>query len=237
MTLPPTKQVLEAALLAAGEPLSLERLRSLFPETGRPDPGELRGALAELAAEYQERAVELKEVASGYRIQVKPELAPWIAGLWEEKPGRYSRALLETLAIIAYRQPITRGEIEEIRGVSVSTSIMRTLQERDWVRVVGRREVPGRPALYGTTRGFLDYDQVGDRITATDIRLGIPGAHPFTFVLATRNGSGIEPTASFRTPRPDVNTEALGLLWSRMTGQTPVLCLASLSSPAPGQRC
>lgn len=157
MTLPAPKQVLEAALLAAGEPLSLERLRSLFPETGRPDPGELRGALAELAAEYRDRAVELKEVASGYRIQVKPELAPWIAGLWEEKPGRYSRALLETLAIIAYRQPITRGEIEEIRGVSVSTSIMRTLQERDWVRVVGRREVPGRPALYGTTRGFLDY--------------------------------------------------------------------------------
>lgn len=157
MTLPPPKQVLEAALLAAGEPLSVERLRSLFPETGRPEPGELRHALAELTADYQDRAVELKEVASGFRIQVKPELAPWIAGLWEEKPGRYSRALLETLAIIGYRQPITRGEIEEIRGVSVSTSIMRTLQERDWIRVVGRREMPGRPGLYGTTRAFLDY--------------------------------------------------------------------------------
>ena len=157
MTAPAVKQVLEAALLAAGEPLSLERLRALFPETQRPEPGELREALARLAEDYRERAVELREVGSGYRIQVRREYAPWIAGLWEEKPGRYSRALLETLAIIAYRQPITRGEIEEIRGVSISTSIMRTLQEREWIRVVGRREMPGRPAMYGTTRGFLDY--------------------------------------------------------------------------------
>jgi len=117
----------------------------------------IREALDWLQADCAERGIELQHVASGYRFQVRQELAPWISRLWEERPPRYSRALLETLALIAYRQPITRGEIEAIRGVSVSTNIMKTLQEREWIRVVGHREVPGRPALYGSTRQFLDY--------------------------------------------------------------------------------
>lgn len=151
------KRILEAALLAAGEPLSLDRLRGLFSEGHQPEPARLRKALEWLAADYAHRGIELAEVASGYRIQVRVDYARWVSRLWEEKPGRYSRALLETLAIIAYRQPVTRGEIEEVRGVTVSTGIMRTLQERGWVRVIGHRDVPGRPALYGTTRAFLDY--------------------------------------------------------------------------------
>ncbi|RMG29994.1 MAG: SMC-Scp complex subunit ScpB [Gammaproteobacteria bacterium] len=152
------KHILEAALLAAGRPLSLDQLQKLFPEEGaRPDKARLREALAELEADYRDRAIELREVGSGWRIQVRSRFSPWVNRLWEEKPPRYSRALLETLAIIAYRQPITRGEIEEIRGVSVSTQILRTLQEREWVRIVGHRDVPGRPALYATTRQFLDY--------------------------------------------------------------------------------
>ncbi|MDN5872142.1 MAG: SMC-Scp complex subunit ScpB, partial [Nitrococcus sp.] len=148
---PQLKHVIEAALLAAGEPLPVERLRGLFPQDRHPEVAAVCDALAELAKDYQGRGIELKEVASGYRIQVRTELTPWIAQLWVTKPGRYSRALLETLAIIAYRQPITRGEIEEIRGVALSSSIMRVLQERGWIRVAGHRELPGRPALFGTT--------------------------------------------------------------------------------------
>lgn len=151
------KHVIEAALLAAGEPLSVERIRNLYPEGAEPDKQAVRGALEALAMDYQGRGIEVKEVASGFRIQVRDSLAPWVSRLWEERPPKYSRALLETLAIIAYRQPITRGEIEEVRGVSVSTQIMRTLQERGWVRVVGHRDVPGRPAILATTRQFLDY--------------------------------------------------------------------------------
>lgn len=154
---PPLKHIIEGALLAAGEPLTLERLQGLFPEEAAPEKAALREALEELALDLQGRGIELKEVASGYRLQVRQELAPWVSRLWEERPGRYSRALLETLAIIAYRQPVTRGEIEDIRGVSVGTPIVRTLQERDWIRVVGHRDVPGRPAMFGTTRKFLDY--------------------------------------------------------------------------------
>lgn len=154
---PELKHIIEAALLAAGEPLSMERLQRLFPQDRQPEPTAICGALAALAKDYECRGIELKEVASGYRIQVRSELAPWMAQLWVARPGHYSRALLETLAIIAYRQPITRGEIEEIRGVALSTSIMRTLQERGWIRVVGHRQLPGRPALFGTTRAFLDY--------------------------------------------------------------------------------
>ncbi len=151
------KQILEAALLAAGRPVSLDELQNLFDEMERPEKKALRTVLGELAEEYEGRGIEVVEVASGWRIQVRKECAPWVSRLWEEKPGRYSRALMETLALIAYRQPITRGEIEEIRGVSVSSNIIRTLLEREWVRVVGHRDVPGRPALYGTTREFLDY--------------------------------------------------------------------------------
>lgn len=143
--------------MASGEPLSIERLRGLFDERARPSKAALREALGRLQAAYADSAVALVEVASGWRFQVRQEYTQWIARLWEQRPGRYSRAVLETLALIAYRQPITRGEIEEVRGVSVGTQIMRTLQERGWVKVVGHREVPGRPALYGTTGEFLDY--------------------------------------------------------------------------------
>lgn len=152
-----TKQIVEAALLAAARPLNVDELLNLFGDEERPERAELRASLQALQEEYTERGFELVEVASGYRMQVKTEFSPWVSRLWLERPSRYSRALLETLALIAYRQPITRGEIEDIRGVSVSSSIMRTLQERNWIRVVGHREVPGKPAMYGTTREFLDY--------------------------------------------------------------------------------
>lgn len=151
------KQIVEAALLAAGEPLSLDRLQGLFQADETPSLVDLRQAVDQLAADCAGRGIELKEVASGFRFQVKRELAGWVCRLWEERPARYSRALLETIAIIAYRQPVTRGDIEDIRGTAVSTSIMKTLLERQWARVLGHREVPGRPALYGTTRQFLDY--------------------------------------------------------------------------------
>lgn len=152
------KRILEAALLAAGRPLDLKEMQALFRgDCEAPAPDTLRRALAELGADCAERSVELREVASGWRLQVREEFAPWLGRLWEEKPPRYSRALLETLAIIAYRQPVTRSEIEEIRGVSVSTQIMRTLQERKWVRIVGHRDSPGQPAMFGTTREFLDH--------------------------------------------------------------------------------
>ncbi|MFU8813963.1 MAG: SMC-Scp complex subunit ScpB [Pseudomonadales bacterium] len=154
------KQILEAALMAADEPLSVDQLTKLFAhheldsEEGR---SQIRDTLAVLEAEAEGRGYELKRVASGYRYQVRQELSEWVSRLWDEKPPRYSRALLETLALIVYKQPVTRGDIEQVRGVAVSQSIMRTLVERGWVRVVGQREVPGKPSLYGTTRAFLDY--------------------------------------------------------------------------------
>lgn len=151
------KQIVEAALLAAGAPLTLERIQELFLEDGRPEKSDLREAIAELQSEYQDRGIEIVEVAGGFRINVREAFAPWVSRLWEERPPRYSRALMETLALIAYRQPITRGEIEEIRGVSVSSNIVKTLLEREWVRVVGTRDVPGKPSLYATTREFLNY--------------------------------------------------------------------------------
>ena len=151
------KSILEGALLAAGRPLTLEQLGGLFDEGSRPDAEEIRAALDELAADCSDRGIELTEVSTGHRLQVRRELAPWIARLSEDKPPRYSRALLETLAIIAYRQPITRADIEEVRGVAVNPAIIRTLQEREWVRVVGHRDVPGRPELLATTRQFLDH--------------------------------------------------------------------------------
>lgn len=151
------KSILEGALLAAGKPLTLEQLGALFEESERPPPEELRAALAELSADCEGRGIALAEVSSGFRLQVRRELAQWISRLSEDKPPRYSRALLETLAIIAYRQPITRADIEEVRGVAVNPAIIRTLQEREWVRVVGHRDVPGRPELLATTRQFLDH--------------------------------------------------------------------------------
>ncbi|HWQ94519.1 MAG TPA: SMC-Scp complex subunit ScpB [Gammaproteobacteria bacterium] len=150
------KNIIEAALLAAGEPLAIEKLLSLFGENP-PERAEVRAALDGLAQDYAERGVALTEVGSGFRFQVRQEYAQWVTRLWEERPTRYSRALLETLALIAYRQPITRAEIEDIRGVGVSTHIIKTLHEREWIRVLGHRDVPGKPALYGTTRHFLDH--------------------------------------------------------------------------------
>lgn len=151
------KHIIEAVLLASGKPLTLEQLLGVFGDGEKPERDQLRQAIVALQEDYAERGIELVEVASGYRMQVKQDMEPWVSRLTEEKPARYSRALLETLALVAYRQPITRGEIEDIRGVSVSSSIVKTLQEREWVRIVGHRDVPGRPAMYGTTRQFLDY--------------------------------------------------------------------------------
>ena len=150
-------QILEAAILAAGRPLTVQNMADLFDEQERPENTEIREALKEIAERCEDRGYQLLEVSSGFRFQVRQELSPWMARLWHERPQKYSRALLETLALIAYRQPITRGEIEEIRGVAVSTNIIRTLHEREWIRVVGHRDVPGRPAMYASTRTFLDY--------------------------------------------------------------------------------
>lgn len=157
MSQPPLKLIVEAALVAAGGPLTLDQLLALFAEDERPTRADLLGAIEDLRADYAERGLEIVEIAGGWRTQVRASVAPWVARLWDERPPRYSRALLETLSLIAYRQPITRGEIEDIRGVAVSTQIVKTLTEREWVRVVGHRDVPGRPALYATTRKFLDY--------------------------------------------------------------------------------
>jgi segregation and condensation protein B len=151
------KKIVEAALLAAGRPLSLDQLQALFPEAEAPEKKQLREVMTELSGDYQSRGIEVTEVGSGFRIQVRAEFSSWVSKLWVERPPKYSRALLETLALIAYRQPITRGEIEDVRGVSVSTNIIKTLTEREWVRVVGHRDVPGKPALYATTKEFLDY--------------------------------------------------------------------------------
>lgn len=148
--------ILEAVLSAADHPLSLEQLQALFDEATRPAIPELKAALQQLQRVYDNRALELLEVNSGWRLQVRNGYGPWVARLWEERPARYSRALLETLALIAYQQPITRAEIEAVRGVSVSPGIIQTLLERNWIRVLGHREVPGRPALFGTTAHFLD---------------------------------------------------------------------------------
>lgn len=152
------KNIVEAALLVAGQPLTIEKLQSLFPdEAARPGREEIRAVLEALEQDYAGRGIELKQIDKGYRIQTRDKYASWIQRLAEERPPRYSRALLETLAIIAYRQPVTRADIEEIRGVSVSTEIIKTLLGREWVRQVGVREVPGRPGLYGTTRAFLEH--------------------------------------------------------------------------------
>ena len=151
------KNVVEAALLAAGRPLTVEELMGVFDERDGSIAEEVKTAIAALAAEYETRGLELLEVASGFRIQIRAAVAQPVARLWQERPAKYSRALLETLALIAYRQPITRGEIEQIRGVAVNPNIIKTLHERNWIRVVGHRDVPGKPELLGTTREFLDY--------------------------------------------------------------------------------
>ena len=157
MELSQIKRIVEAALLASAQPLSLPQLAALFAESEAPTHEDLARSLEQLTDECAERGIELKEVASGFRYQVRQDVHTWIARLWTERQTKYSRALLETLSLIAYRQPITRGEIEQIRGVTVSTNIVKTLEEREWIRVVGYRDVPGKPELFGTTRHFLDY--------------------------------------------------------------------------------
>ena len=202
MELNEIKYVLEAALLAAGKPLSLDRLGELFGRRGAPDRDALRAALAALAEDYADRGIEIKEVASGFRIQVRSRMNDWLMPLWEERAPRYSRALLETLALIAYRQPITRGEIEEVRGVAVTTNIVRTLLERNWVRVVGHRDVPGRPAMFGTTREFLDYfglkklDDLPPLSEIADIvdvapELGLPEVSPQVDLVEALGSDGV----------------------------------------------
>lgn len=151
------KNIIEAALLVAGQPLTIDRMAAMFPEESRPTRDEIREVLKYLEEEYVGRGIELKQIDRAYRLQTRDKYTSWLSRLVEERPARYSRALLETLAIIAYRQPVTRGDVEDVRGVAVSTEIIKTLTERGWVREVGRKEVPGRPALYGTTREFLEY--------------------------------------------------------------------------------
>ena len=152
------KNILEAVLLGADRTLTVIQMEGLFElDEERPTRDEIRKALHEMTDDYESRGYELKQVASGFRLQVKQEYATWVGRLWEEKPARYTRALLETMSLIAYRQPITRGEIEEVRGVSVSSNIIKTLMERDWIKVLGHKDVPGKPTLYGTTKEFLDY--------------------------------------------------------------------------------
>jgi segregation and condensation protein B len=196
------KHLIEATLLAAGRPVSSDQLLELFDERERPTSEQLRAALDLLAAEYESRGIELVEVASGWRVQVRSRFADVVSRLWQERPSRYSRALLETLALIAYRQPITRSEIEEIRGVSISSTIMRTLQERNWIRVVGHREVPGHPELLGTTREFLDYfglkslDQLPTLAELRDfetigVQLELPGGEMPTEVLEVEAASEV----------------------------------------------
>ncbi|MBL4800027.1 MAG: SMC-Scp complex subunit ScpB [Oleispira sp.] len=157
MELNKLKQIIEAVLMASGEVLSIERLQLLFDDYDQPKSPQIKQALESLMEDFSGRGIELVEVASGYRLQVRKDVAPWVTRLWDEKPQRYSRALLETMSLIAYRQPITRGDIEDVRGVAVSSNIIRTLLEREWIRVVGHRDVPGRPSLYATTKEFLDY--------------------------------------------------------------------------------
>ena len=183
------KRIVEAALLAAGPPLSLVQLHGLFADNEAIGTDAVAQVLHELQADYEGHGVELAEVASGFRFQVRQDVHPWVARLWTERQTKYSRALLETLALIAYRQPITRAEIEQIRGVAVSTNIIKTLEEREWIRVVGHRDVPGKPALFGTTRQFLDYfslkslDQLPPLAEIRDIedlepQLDLPAAAP-----------------------------------------------------------
>jgi segregation and condensation protein B len=183
------KNVVEAALLAAGRPLTMDELVSVFDERDGSNAGEVSVAIASLTAEYETRGLELLEVASGYRIQIRAGVAEPVSRLWQERPAKYSRALLETLALVAYRQPITRGEIEQIRGVAVNPNIIKTLLERAWIRVVGHRDVPGKPELLGTTREFLDYfslKKLDDLPTLAQLKeledlrvqLTLPGADP-----------------------------------------------------------
>jgi segregation and condensation protein B len=219
------KHVVEAALLAAGRPLTLDRLAEIFAaKGGGPDRATLKRVLEALAADYQGRGIELKEVASGYRIQVKRAMSDWLQPLWEERAPRYTRALLETLALVAYRQPITRAEIEEVRGVVVSTNIVRTLLERNWIRVVGHRDVPGKPAMFGTTKDFLDYfglKKLEDLPTLAEIKDGMPELSPQTDLIESLE-AGAQGVAVAAAERPAESTvEVLFVESAEFTEETP----------------
>jgi len=210
------KNVVEAALLAAGRPLTLEELMSVFDERDGSIADEVKSALATLTEEYETRGLELLEVASGFRIQIRAAVAQPVARLWQERPAKYSRALLETLALIAYRQPITRGEIEQIRGVAVNPNIIKTLHERNWIRVVGHRDVPGKPELLGTTREFLDYfslKKLDDLPTLAQLKeledlrvqLTLPGAEAQTLTdpLGAHAAADADPSADLEPSSDD----------------------------------
>jgi segregation and condensation protein B len=199
------KNVVEAALLAAGRPVTMDELIGVFDERDGSNADEVKSAISALSADYESRGLELLEVASGYRIQIRSTVAEPVSRLWQERPAKYSRALLETLALVAYRQPITRGEIEQIRGVTVNPNIIKTLLERGWIRVVGHRDVPGKPELLGTTREFLDYfslKKLDDLPTLAQLKeledlrvqLSLPGAEPQ--VLDETNAAGETPESS-----------------------------------------
>ena len=203
------RKIIEGALLAAGQPLTVARLLELFDEKVAPTKEEVLAALQAIETACEERGFELKEVASGWRFQVREGLAPWINRMWEEKPQKYSRALLETLSLIAYRQPITRGDIEEIRGVAVSSHIMKTLMEREWVKVVGHRDVPGRPSLYATTRQFLDYfnlKSLEDLPSLSEIR-DLDEMNPVLNLGGDEEGLGEPDTDAPIPDNPDAATE------------------------------
>ncbi|MGH8189192.1 MAG: SMC-Scp complex subunit ScpB [Steroidobacteraceae bacterium] len=228
------KHIIEATLLAAGRPVSTQQLLELFDERERPTSEQLQAALALLAEDYAQRGIELVEVASGWRVQVRPRCADVVSRLWQERPSRYSRALLETLALVAYRQPITRSEIEEIRGVSIASTIMRTLQERNWIRVVGHREVPGRPELLGTTREFLDYfglkslDQLPTLAELKDVetigvQLELPGGEAPLEAGAAEIGADIETVVD----DTELSVEAAGGDDSEETPSSPSMVAAA----------
>lgn len=167
------RNIIEAAIMISSDPLTIDRMLAMFPDDAKPDRDVLRSVITEIEQAYVDRGIELRQIGKGYRLQTREDYSPWLSRLSATRPQRYSRALLETLAIIAYRQPVTRGEIEDVRGVAVSTEIIRTLQDRDWIRQVGVRDVPGKPGLFGTTRGFLEYfnlKSLSDLPPLTDIR-------------------------------------------------------------------
>ncbi|HEX5418651.1 MAG TPA: SMC-Scp complex subunit ScpB [Gammaproteobacteria bacterium] len=213
MELTQIKHVIEAALLAAGRPLPLDKLASIFAaRASELDKDTLRSALEALAVDYEDRGLELKEVASGYRIQIKSSMTDWLTPLWEERAPRYTRALLETLALIAYRQPITRAEIEDVRGVVVSTNIVRTLLERNWIRVVGHRDVPGKPAMFGTTRDFLDYfglTKLEDLPALADIKDGFPEESPQADLIEALSSIEGGETESAEDDEPELDAAAV----------------------------
>lgn len=205
------KNILEAALMVSDKPLDMARLISLFEKDSEEIDRELiKTALDQLREDYSNRGIELREVASGYRIQVRSEYSDWINRLYDERPPRYSRALLETLAIIAYRQPVTRAEIEDIRGVGVSTTIIKTLQEREWIRVVGHKDVPGHPELLATTKEFLDYfnlKKLSDLPTLTELK-ELAHINPDLFDALERESKTEDQKASSGGPAADNSDEA-----------------------------